>query len=192
MELWDHHKYSDERQGIVYRAVGQAMTALGNGRSNDDGRFSSALWRVVDGAEKIPIRSTLNNITLPFFVIDSFEWVVDPNGSIDSDSLKSVDIGSSRLNYTSPSNPMQQGAPGILALLPNTSWTTTFDPNTPPQEPTVATGDYYVAIKIGWVDPAVSCDDGPREMGASAPWTRYVPHGVHSTTAVPRFGVLTV
>ncbi|KAG8822797.1 hypothetical protein FRC17_009462 [Serendipita sp. 399] len=132
---------------VVVQAVILVMTGLVNARQAYDTSHTSDLWRVVDVARDLPINSTLANITLPFFVIDSFEWIKDPDNTLDSTILNVTDSSSGLLNYTSSINPMNNSPfPGTLALVPKTGLnTTTIDP----LQSTTVIGSYYVVMNMG-------------------------------------------
>ncbi|KAG8830872.1 hypothetical protein FRC17_004136 [Serendipita sp. 399] len=132
---------------VVVRAVILVMTGLVNARQVYDTSHTSDLWRVVDVARDLPINSTLANITLPFFVIDSFEWINDPDNTLDPTILNVTESGSGLLNYTSSVNPMDDSPyAGTLALIPKTGVnTTTIDV----LQPTTVTGSYYVVMNMG-------------------------------------------
>ena len=58
-------------------AAGMADTAWGN--SNDD---KATMKRVLHSSQNLPINSTLNNVTVPYFTVDAFEWIKDPDSTL--------------------------------------------------------------------------------------------------------------
>jgi hypothetical protein len=82
--------------------------------------FASTAWlnsledertmkRVIDSIAHLPINSTLNNVTLPYFAISKLEWIRDPNTEIP----QTVDL----LNNGS-GNPFTKYSTGLFALIP--------------------------------------------------------------------------
>lgn len=73
------------------------------------------LKRVISSAQYLPINSIVQNLTLPYFAVDSFEWIKDPNASL-TEKQKSFFTG----NKTQD-NPFYSGT-SCAALLPDDNW----------------------------------------------------------------------
>ena len=69
------------------------------------------------------VNSTLDSIRLPYFSVDKFEYITDPDGTLTSQQI-------SLLNDSSAYNPYINGG-GLAAFLPDTSWGPGSDPNLP-------------------------------------------------------------
>ncbi|KAG8815216.1 hypothetical protein FRC17_000828 [Serendipita sp. 399] len=156
------------RIGLVSRSVAQ-IAAASSGRSDspssqrlpvEGGAYPSELWRIEKAVRELPVNSTLANITLPFFVIDSLEWIPDPEQTLDPTMLNVVNWDSGLINYSIPISPMDASAPGYVALFPNTSPATTVDIQTQDLTPTTAIGSYYVVLKLGGPSSGGTCQGG--------------------------------
>ena len=62
-------------------------------------RFSVNMHRLIpDGVRSLPLRSTFDELTVPYFAVDKFEWIDDPNSTISSNQLNLTTWG----NITGP------------------------------------------------------------------------------------------
>jgi len=90
--------------------------------------FASTAWhdlqgdtrvmkRVIQSLAQVPVNSTLNNVTLPYFAISEIEWVEEPMEELP----RAVALA---LNSTSDQNPFSRSSsyalPGVFALIPDT------------------------------------------------------------------------
>ena len=73
--------------------------------------------------EYLPIGSTLDSIRLPYFRVDNFEYITDPDATLTSRQL-------SLLNDSSVYNPYSNNQ-GLAAFLPDSAWGPGSDPNLP-------------------------------------------------------------
>ncbi|KAG8798793.1 hypothetical protein FRC17_007317, partial [Serendipita sp. 399] len=154
----------------VYRAVVYTTMATVNGGNSGSGGHHTDLWRVVDATRDLPINTTLANITLPFFVIDSFEWIMDPDEMLDRATLSVTNADNALLNLTSPINPMKDYPPtGYVALLPKAPLNKS-DYNI--IQPTKIDGSYYVAMMMGEMTTGRACEE---QTGF---WFDYAPPGL--------------
>ncbi|KAG8822794.1 hypothetical protein FRC17_009459 [Serendipita sp. 399] len=178
-EAWSWRIIGDyQHTSYLYRSAVHVTTALVGGRGETNGSHHTDLWRVIP--RDLPINSTLANITLPFFVVDSFEWIADPANMVDPTTLGALGRNGNLLNFTSPINPMFGAVTvGDLALIPKTPFDHTD--NTSLQR-TIDARDYYVALIVGF-GAAVRC------IRNAGDWSQYVPLDIEFYfTAVPRYG----
>ena len=73
--------------------------------------------------QNVPINSTLDSIRLPYFRVDNFEYITDPDATLTRQQKL-------LLNDSSVYNPYSNGK-GLAAFLPDTSWGPGSDPNLP-------------------------------------------------------------
>ncbi|KAG8808579.1 hypothetical protein FRC17_003886 [Serendipita sp. 399] len=129
------------------------------GDSNSNNAYSPELWRIERRTSDLPINSTLANITLPFFAIDSFEWITDPEQTLDSSVLSALDLESTLLNFAGEYHPLYASSWGYVALIPNRSWNATFPSPILSFPSKIVIGAYHVLITVG--DGAdVPCEEG--------------------------------
>jgi len=101
-------------------AAGFAGTAW-QGSQNDE----RTMKRVIRAVEQLPINSTLDSVTLPYFAITKLDWIKDPTTQLTQELLQSIAIKSNWNPFNSSYNP-----PGTFALVPE-NW----DALTPPTSP---------------------------------------------------------
>ncbi|KAG8826770.1 hypothetical protein FRC19_007573 [Serendipita sp. 401] len=155
---------------VIFQSVVLTTAAWTNRPDLYDKGHHTDLWRTIDVARDLPINSTLVNVTLPFFVVDSFEWITDPDATLDPDILNVTVSGSNLLNFTSASNPMDDYIdPGKLALIPHAPLNKT---NTDPLQPTTVSGSFYVVISIGTPNKGEECEN------LTGPWFDGMPSGM--------------
>ncbi|KAK0726162.1 hypothetical protein B0H67DRAFT_551532 [Lasiosphaeris hirsuta] len=77
-------------------------------------------WRGVPSAYDLPLKTTVHNITIPYFDIQAWEWVRDI--SILPDAVRNAVTGDGVLNITSEDNPLQDPVEGNAALLKTDPW----------------------------------------------------------------------
>ncbi|KAF8805270.1 hypothetical protein BYT27DRAFT_7104827 [Phlegmacium glaucopus] len=109
--------YSDLQSSVVEFGTASANLAWAAIQSNSTNitEPSTTFRRVLDGTRFLPINSTLNNVRIPYFVVNAFEWIKDPD-SILTDQQKS-----SLFDYGSFS-PYFSGSFGKIGLLPDKQW----------------------------------------------------------------------
>ncbi|KAG8806085.1 hypothetical protein FRC17_005186, partial [Serendipita sp. 399] len=137
---------TEAKQRLVYQAVAYMSMVSGSRGSSHNESSNSELWAVERATTDLPVNSTVANLTIPFFAIDSFEWVTDPETMLDSTILNAT---RQVLNYTSELNPLLTSDTGYVALLPNKSREAVFNPNNPILPHTILNGMYYAAINLG-------------------------------------------
>jgi hypothetical protein len=86
----------------------------------------------------VPIGSTLDSIRLPYFRVDGFEYILDPNATLTSQQKL-------LLNDSSVYNPFNNDK-GESAFIPDTYWGPGSDPNLP--DPVIVTESRIVAIQV--------------------------------------------
>ena len=80
-------------------------------------------WANIQTIDYLPIGSTLDSIRLPYFRVDNFEYITDPDATLTSQLL-------SLLNDSSVYNPYSNDQ-GLAAFLPDSGWGPGSDPNLP-------------------------------------------------------------
>ena len=80
-------------------------------------------WANIQTIDYLPIGSTLDFIRLPYFRVDNFEYITDPDATLTSQQL-------SLLNDSSVYNPYSNDQ-GLAAFLPDIGWGPGSDPNLP-------------------------------------------------------------
>ena len=100
-------------------AVGAASANLAWGTLQSSSSSSmikpaTSFRRVLKGAQYLPTNSTLANVTMPYFVLDAFEWVSDPLKVLKNQQMPLFSDYSSFSPYFS--------ALGIGGPLPDTQW----------------------------------------------------------------------
>ncbi len=88
--------------------------AMGDVTWGTTGNNSTMMTRVLQGGDLLPIGSTLQTLTVPFFVVDLFQWIQDPNSTL-TPQQKTV-----LSNYTVYSPYLTRN--GWLGLIPDTAW----------------------------------------------------------------------
>ncbi|KAG8815217.1 hypothetical protein FRC17_000829 [Serendipita sp. 399] len=162
---------TDAKERLVYQAVAYMSMASGSRGSSQNESPNSELWAIERGTSDLPVNSTLANITIPFFAIDSFEWVTDPENTLDATVLNAMH---NVLNYTYPFNPLLTSTAGYVALLPNKSQEAVLlDRDNRRLPRTAANGTYYAAINL-----ARSLDEGYCEGRRTGQFFEYVPSDV--------------
>ncbi|KDN43888.1 hypothetical protein RSAG8_05881, partial [Rhizoctonia solani AG-8 WAC10335] len=102
-------------KGWVTRASASAFRTWGVDTSNDAlKRYNPDFWR-------LRIDSTVANVTLPYFIIQSIEWIDNPNSTLSSNQFDIVNSVCPKINMTGPDCPIMAGR--ALALVPDTPWT---------------------------------------------------------------------
>ncbi|KAG8822796.1 hypothetical protein FRC17_009461 [Serendipita sp. 399] len=188
---WRLPDTAKDRQLLVYQAVAYIATALGSRPEVNTG-YSANLWRTERATNELPINSTLANITIPFFAVDSFEWINDPESTLNSTLLDIITRWDSGfLNYTSPDNPLSSSVGGYVALLPSTnnnnnSWDDVISDSAVAQR-TTWEGARYVAITLGNVKRGGSCEGQTGQFFDHVPTEvkSYQPSTPSSTGSIP-------
>jgi hypothetical protein len=88
--------------------------------------------------QNLPIDSTLDSIRMPYFTVDKFEYITDPDASLTSQQKL-------LLNDSSVYNPYNNNQ-GFAAFLPDTSWGPGSDPNLP--DPITVTESRILSIQV--------------------------------------------
>lgn len=105
-------------------AAGLASTAW-QGSQNDE----RTAKRIIRAVEQLPINSTLDSVTLPYFAITKLDWIKDPTTQLTQEQLQSIATKSDWNPFNSSYNP-----PGTFTLVPD-NW----DGLTPPVSPYTGT-----------------------------------------------------
>ena len=108
-------KYPDWSDAIIEHATASASLAWVTNQPNstDTTEPSTIFRRVITTTQYLPVNSTLNNVTVPYFVVDDFEWIRDPDPL--PEKLQSL-----FLNFNKPSPYFSLN--GIGGLIPDSKW----------------------------------------------------------------------
>ncbi|KAF8597979.1 hypothetical protein BDV93DRAFT_595556 [Ceratobasidium sp. AG-I] len=133
--------------GYSTAAAGPAIRAWSTSAMVGDARISTSLRRSIPSAYSLPINSTLANITVPFFRVDSIEWLNETElNAMDPILRGAIDASSTVLRYgPTGDNPLWIQQDGTVAVLKNTTW----QANQTFPSPITLVGEYYIAIRIG-------------------------------------------
>jgi hypothetical protein len=81
---------------------------------------STTIRRIISGTQYLPTNSTLANVTIPYFTVDAFEWIQDPDSIL---TAKQIPLF---LDYSQYSPYFSDR--GIGGLLPDSQWGPTNTP----------------------------------------------------------------
>ena len=111
----DYRTYSEDVQAVSARALGIADTAWGGLKAG------TTMKRILQSTTHLPVNSTLNNITIPYFTVDAIEWIKNPalNASDPADSITQHDIDA--VQPGGSFNPYFVGAL-VTAFIPDGAW----------------------------------------------------------------------
>lgn len=149
----------DFRPRYVQRA--SALTVHAWNSVSDTSRSTPTLKRVLPSVQSLPVGSSLNNVTIPMFVIESFDWITD-SSDVSSTQLAFLSpaytpgVMYSAAANTNPSNPLQS-TPGVLALLPDAPYNSSaYDSSLLPQPMMIQSKTGVVAVNTNY---DAYCDD---------------------------------
>ena len=73
--------YPDWPDAIIEQATASASLAWVTNQPNSANTTepSTIFRRILTTTQYLPVNSTLNNVTVPYFVVDDFEWIRDPD-----------------------------------------------------------------------------------------------------------------
>jgi hypothetical protein len=149
-QSWNLYKqWSDNVETVILIATGTADTAWRN--SNDD---KATMKRLLRSTQNLPINSTLNNVTLPYFTVDAFQWIKDPDSTLNEHE---------KLQFGLPGgSPPMVSASLTMGLIPDVRWgpssNTTFpSPATVSETRTLAILHSHAATSHPHVAPNDSC-----------------------------------
>lgn len=144
--------FSDSEVGVysvgAQSANGYAINAWQGSRDDQ-----KTMKRIVLSAFTIPINSTLNNITLPYFAISELEWIKDPVNELPPAILQSFGNNTNWNPFVPGFNLI--GPAGTFAIIPD-SWGVV---SPPPPYNGIVTETRYIAGIIGTY--TASCQDSP-------------------------------
>ena len=107
---WSLYKpWPENIETVILVAAGIADTAWRN--SNDD---KATMKRVLRSTKNLPINSTLNNVTLPYFTVDAFKWIKDPDSTLNEHEKMPFAFGGVSSPYLS--------ATLTMGLIPDGKW----------------------------------------------------------------------
>ena len=88
--------------------------AMGDVTWGTSGTNSTLITRVIPDIDSLPDGSLLQNVTTPYFSVDAFEWIQDPNSTLTTEQKTIL------FNYTGYSPYVTSG--GWLGLIPDQQW----------------------------------------------------------------------
>ena len=135
-------------------------------------RYSTYMHRLIpDGVRSLPLNSSFDQLTVPYFAVDKFDWVKDPSSTLSSTLLSSM----TDANATGP----RVMTVRRWGLVPNGNWGPSEDTFSEPQ--TVSESRLLVMSGRPNTSDSSKCNLGPLT------WT--IPSDVHPYTA-PFKGIL--
>lgn len=138
--LWNEYMQAVERREWTARqAAGLASVAWGRDVERD------VMKRVLPSAAGLNINSTVANVTLPYFLVASLEWIPNPL-SIAPDQRDMTKIMASLSAFGDP-KPL---LPGTAVLIPNAPWQVIAPPS-----PSVTSETRMLVLTVDW--PSGSC-----------------------------------
>ncbi|KAG8706966.1 hypothetical protein FRC08_000773 [Ceratobasidium sp. 394] len=119
----------------VVKTAGASGFRIWGGVDQDTGAMQRVLG--ADSAKllfTLPANSTLNNITMPYFKITSFEWLADPERTLTPDQLGAIDVNNSArwTNVSVEFNPLQMMFSVAIVALPQELFTSRLATQTYP------------------------------------------------------------
>ncbi|KAK5655240.1 hypothetical protein OQA88_5807 [Cercophora sp. LCS_1] len=173
---WDWYQtYPAVRRTLVLRSAAYAtmiaaqMNSAGH-RLEGDGGGKVPAWRRVPSAEGLSRKSTVDNITIPYFTIQGWEWI--QNVSLLPNSILNAVVGQGTLNITGEDNPLQDPIEGNAALLQTEPWRQSTKPEDGhyryPSPRTLAAENMYLAVLVQRI-PGDSCRPNSDTFGDLAP-----------------------
>ena len=146
-------------QAFVGQLVATAV-AMGDLTWGTTGNNSTLLTRVVPNIDSLPIQSLLQNITIPYFAVDDFEWILDPNSTLTTEQFTILFDYTGYNPYVTPL--------GWVGLIPDQQWgplsdQTMTDPRSVSETRILSLRTYYASSgNSGCVndDPTIPSDVG--------------------------------
>jgi hypothetical protein len=111
---WWWFQFGANRDICRIRAAGSASTAWNTDATSDLGLMK----RIVAPAKQLSPNSTMNNITLPYFVMHSLTWLSDISQITQPNLTWAIDPAGGLMNVSSIYNPLEQVTP-TLAIIPD-------------------------------------------------------------------------
>ena len=116
-DVTDYFTYSDVQTTIVEigaASANLAWTALQQNSANIT-EPSSTFRRIVNNTQYLSTNSTLKSVTVPYFTVDAFEWIADPDPLLTTSQKSLFEV------YYSPFSPYFSVL-GEVGLLPDSQW----------------------------------------------------------------------
>jgi len=163
--IWSWYYYCTS---IDYRALARMKaTALGLMAWSTDARSYGLAKRSLVEWPHLSINITVANITIPYFSVDSLQWLPNITANLTQEQIGAVLPNSGLTNVTSPTNPLQMNAVATLAIIADSP----YDPPPVKLNPINATGglgQIYV--------PSVGLPSPTKYVSRSAIVAVYVSH----------------
>ncbi|KAK0623834.1 hypothetical protein B0T14DRAFT_565153 [Immersiella caudata] len=186
---WDWYQmYPAVRSTLVLRSAAYATMIAAQMNSAEHvlggGSAKVPAWRSVPSAEGLPLKSTVDNITIPYFTIHGWEWIQDV--SLLPDPLLAAVVGQGMLNMTNEENPLQDPIEGNAALLRTEPWrqSTKLEDGhyRYPSPRTLAAETMYLAVLVQRI-PGDTCRPTSDTFGELVP--HLVQHAKSSFLGIP-------
>lgn len=117
--------------------------AMGDVTWGTTGNNSTMMTRVLQGGDLLPIGSTFQTLTVPFFVVELFQWIKDPNSTL---TLQQQTL---LFNYAGYSPYITRN--GWLGLIPDTAWGPLT--NTNMTDPAIVAETRILSIRLNVTSP---------------------------------------
>ncbi|KAG8815027.1 hypothetical protein FRC19_001323 [Serendipita sp. 401] len=122
MSLYNYRKWEGTRIEVASLATAMGNMAWGSSNQSDhSAEPAMVMKRVMPKAQSLPVGSTLYNVTLPYFVVDNFEWIQDPNSYLTSEQYNLLTNYKNAGTHNRDYNPYTVGS-GIVGLIPDKEW----------------------------------------------------------------------
>jgi hypothetical protein len=127
---WQNYRgYIEDVRAVSARALGVADTAWGGYKAG------TTMKRVLSSTSHLPVNSTLNNVTVPYFTVDAIEWIKNPvlNDPNPANRIDQHDIDAIQPGALGSSYPYFV-ATLVAALIPDGGWDPPTTPFPPPSK----------------------------------------------------------
>ncbi|KAG8841020.1 hypothetical protein FRC20_005298, partial [Serendipita sp. 405] len=122
MSLYNYRKWEGTRIEVASLATAMGNMAWGSSNQSDhSAEPAMVMKRVMPKAQSLPVGSILYNVTLPYFVVDNFEWIQDPNSYLTSEQYNLLTNYKNAGTHNRDYNPYTVGS-GIVGLIPDKKW----------------------------------------------------------------------
>ena len=113
----DYRTYKEVVSAMSAKALGIADTAWSGHE------VGTTMKRVLRSTTNLPVNSTLNNVTIPYFTVDAIEWIKDPalNASDPANQITQHDIDATQPGLPGSNSPYFAAAL-VTALIPDGGW----------------------------------------------------------------------
>jgi len=140
LSLQDYRQNPDMVHTVVATSAAMADVTWGTLGTN-----STWMTRVLQTVNFLSNGSTIQNITVPFFSVDNFEWIKDPNSTLTPQQQALVFSSTPYSPYVT--------AGGWLGLIPDVAWGPLTTGNTSMPEPLVVSETRILSLRLNDAQP---------------------------------------